>query len=66
MADPYESPEHETPVERRARLLNLTNPAWQPESEPEEESAAAPESEAGSGPAPGPRARSGKDAGDAS
>jgi len=30
VADPYESPEDETPIQRRQRLMNLTNPAWAP------------------------------------
>jgi hypothetical protein len=36
MADPYESPDGETPTERRQRLLNLTNEAWEPETQEEQ------------------------------
>lgn len=68
MADPHESPEDETPAERRERLMNLTNPAWAPEPTEDE----SPEAEASveglaAEPTPGPTlaaprsSRSGKD-----
>lgn len=37
MTSPYESPKGETPIQRRERLMNLTNPTWTPPPPPEEE-----------------------------
>jgi hypothetical protein len=41
--DPYLSPEEETPIQRRERLLNLNNPDWPPPEEPAPEEPTAPE-----------------------
>ena len=43
MADPYEAPDGETPIERRERLLNLNNEKWgEPDAEPAAEAEAEP------------------------
>lgn len=43
MPDPYASPDGETPGQRRARLLNLNNPKWDPDAEPKVDEVPAPE-----------------------